>query len=84
VVGVYVAAGKGAGFSPWTGEGNGATASFSYTLPKKESYSLHVGCGDSTSSWKVATYSVTVSTAVSDFACDDVPDEAGYGTCHTI
>lgn len=83
VEGVYVVAGKGAGFSPWQGQGNGATATFWYTLPTKESYSLHVGCGGSTSSWQVATVSVTVSAAVNNFACDDVPGQASYGTCHT-
>ena len=83
VEGVWVAAGSGAGWSPWQGQGNGATATFWYTLPKKESYSLHVGCGGSPSSWKVATYSVTVSTAVNNFACDDVPGQANYGTCRT-
>ena len=83
IVGVYVAAGNGAGFSPWRGQGNGATATFWYTLPKRESYSLHVGCGGTPSSWKVATNSVTVSTAVNNFACDDVPRQAGYGTCRT-
>jgi serine/threonine protein kinase len=81
VEGVYVAAGKGSGFSPWTGQGDGATATFTYTLPTQESYSLHVGCGGSPSSWQVATYSVTVSTAVNNFACDDVPGQSDYGTC---
>jgi hypothetical protein len=82
VEGVWVAASKGSGYSPWTGQGNGASASFTYTLPLHESYSLHVGCGGSTSSWKVATYSVTVSTAVNNFACDDVPGQSGFGSCH--
>jgi serine/threonine protein kinase len=71
VVGVYMAANKGSGFSPWQGQGNGATATFQYTLPLKESYSLHVGCGGSPSKWQVADYSVTVSTAVNNFSCDE-------------
>jgi hypothetical protein len=83
VEGVWVATSKGSGYSPWTGQGDGATASFKYTLPLHESYSLHVGCGGSPSSWQVATYSVTVSTAVNNFSCDDVPGQADYGTCHT-
>jgi hypothetical protein len=29
----------------------------------------------------VATYSVTVSAAVNNSACDDVPGQARYGTC---
>src|SRR5712691_3066536 len=83
VVGVWVAARKGAGFSGWHGRGNGATATFRYRLPRKETYSLHVGCGGSTSSWQVATYSVTVTTAVNNFTCDDVPGQPNYGTCRT-
>ena len=83
VVGVWVAARKGAGFSGWHGRGNGATATFRYRLPGKESYSLHVGCGGSSSSWQVATYSVTVTTAVNNFACLDVPGQPNYGTCRT-
>jgi serine/threonine protein kinase len=82
VVGVYVDASKGSGFSPWQGQGSGATATFQYTLPLKESYSLHVGCGGSPSKWEVADYSVTVSTAVNNFSCDDVPGQSDYGTCH--
>jgi hypothetical protein len=81
VQGVYVEAAKGAGFSPWTGQGNDSTATFKYTLPVQESFSLHVGCGGTPSSWKVACYSVTVSTAFTDFACDDISGQAGYGTC---
>jgi hypothetical protein len=82
VEGVWVAAGKGSGYSPWTGQGNGASASFIYTLPLHESYSLHVGCGGTTSTWKVATYSVTVSGAVNNFVCDDVSGQPSYGSCH--
>ena len=83
MVGVYVAAAKGQGFSPWRGQGNGSTASFWYTLPERESYSLHVGCGGTRSSWQVATYSATVSTADNNFLCYDVPGQADYGTCLT-
>ncbi|HET7014729.1 MAG TPA: serine/threonine-protein kinase [Streptosporangiaceae bacterium] len=83
VVGLWVAARKGAGFSGWHGWGNGATATFRYRLPRKESYSLHVGCGGSSSSWQVATYSVTVTTAVNNFACFDVHGQPSYGTCRT-
>jgi hypothetical protein len=83
VVGVWVVARKGAGFSPWKGYGNKSAAAFWYTLPQKESYSLHVGCGGTSSSWQVATHSVTVTTAVNIFTCDDVPGQANYRTCHT-
>ncbi len=81
VVGVYVAAAKGHGFASW--QGSTSTASFWYTLPERESYSLHVGCGGSPSSWQVATYSATVSTADNNFLCYDVPGQADYSTCLT-
>jgi len=83
VEGVWVAAAKGAGYSPWQGHGSGSTTTFSfnYTLPLSEAYSLHVGCGGTTASWAVACDSVTVTSAENSFVCDDVAGQAGYGTC---
>ena len=81
VVGVWIAAAKGSGYSPWQGQGSGSTATFWYTLPATESYSLHVGCGGTGSDWQVATYSGTVTSADNNFACDDVTGQAAYGTC---
>jgi hypothetical protein len=83
LVGVWVAAAKGSGWASWIGQGNGSTATFSYTLPVTESYSLHVGCGGTGSDWQVATYSGTVTRANNNFACDDVSGQAAYGTCRT-
>jgi hypothetical protein len=83
LVGVWVAAAMGSGWAPWIGQGNGSTATFSYTLPVTESYSLHVGCGGTGSDWQVATYSGTVTSADNNFACDDVTGQAAYGTCRT-
>jgi hypothetical protein len=81
VEGVWVQAGDGAGWAPWQGLGNGSTSDWWFTLPKTESYSLHVGCGGTTSSWAVATYSPTVTGAHNSFNCYDVADQANYGTC---
>jgi hypothetical protein len=74
---------KGEGYAPWWPEENPAIATFRYRLPQKERYSLHVGCGGTKPSWKVATDSATVTTAVNHFVCDDVPGRASYGTCRT-
>jgi hypothetical protein len=81
VEGVWVQASRGSGFASWQGLGNGSTSDWWFTLPATESYSLHVGCGGSTASWKVATYSPTVSGGHNSFNCFDVAGAAGYGTC---
>lgn len=81
VEGVWVQTASGSGFAPWQGLGNGSTSDYWYTLPRTESFSLHVGCGGTTASWAVATYSPTVSAAHDSFNCDDVAGDAGYGTC---
>lgn len=81
VEGVWVQASDGAGWAPWTGLGNGSTSDWSFTLPKKESYSLHIGCGGTTSSWAVADNSPAITAATSSFNCIDVAGESGYGTC---
>jgi hypothetical protein len=81
VEGVWVQASDGHGYASWKGLGNGSTSDWWFTLPKDESYSLHVGCGGSTSSWAVSTYSPTVTGAQNSFNCYDVAGEANYGTC---
>ena len=81
VEGVWVQAAKGSGFAPWQGLGNGSTSDWWFTLPRSEPYALHVGCGGTTASWKVATYSPTVSGGHNSFNCFDVAGAAGYGTC---
>lgn len=81
VEGIWVAAIDGAGFATWTGVGAGSTASYHYTLPGAEPYSLHVGCGGSTSAWDIADYSPQVTASQNSFACVDVVGAAGFGTC---
>jgi hypothetical protein len=81
VEGVWVQASDGAGWAPWQGLGNGSTSTWWYTLPKDESYSLHVGCGGTTSNWAVATYTPTVTGSSNSFNCYDVAGQADYGTC---
>ncbi len=82
VEGVWVEAAKGKGFSPWKGLGNGSTSDYWYTLPTSESYSLHVGCGGTTSSWAVSTQTPTVGGTDNSFYCIDVAGQSGYGTCY--
>lgn len=81
VEGVWVQAAKGSAFAPWRGLGNGSTSQWWFTLPTSEPYSLHVGCGGTTASWKVADFSPTVSGASNSFNCFDVAGQSGYGTC---
>ena len=81
VEGVWVQAGRGSGFAPWRGLGDGSTSDWWFTLPASEPYALHVGCGGTTAAWKVATYSPTVSGGHNSFNCFDVPGASGYGTC---
>jgi hypothetical protein len=81
VEGVWVQTNNGSAYAPWKGLGNGSTSDWWFTLPTQESYSLHVGCGGSTASWAVATYSPVVSGAHNSFNCYDIAGEAGYGTC---
>lgn len=81
VVGVWVEAAQGRGWSPWKGVGNGDNADYWYTLPTKETYSLHIGCGGTKSSWAVATETPYVGGTHNSFNCFDVPGKLGYGTC---
>lgn len=81
VEGVWVSVARGSGFASWLRLGNGSTSDYWYTLPVSESYSLHVGCGGSTSSWAGAVYGPTVAGTHSSFNCYDVSGQADYGTC---
>jgi hypothetical protein len=81
VVGVWVEADKGAGWSPWKGVGDGANADYWYTLPRSEQYSLHIGCGGSPDSWRVAVETPYVGGTHNSFDCFDVPGRSGYKTC---
>ncbi|GAA1965976.1 hypothetical protein GCM10009838_24550 [Catenulispora subtropica] len=81
VEGVWVQAAQGSGFSPWQGIGNGSTSRYWYTLPASIPFSLHVGCGGTTSAWAVSTTTPTTDGPVADFTCHDVSDQPEYGTC---
>ncbi len=70
---------EGSGWSPWQGLGNGA-ASYWYTLPVSEPYSLHVGCGGTTSSGPSPTRTPKVSGTDNSFICQDISDRE-LGTC---
>jgi hypothetical protein len=78
---VWVQAAQGAGFAPWQGIGDGSTSSYWYTLPVPENYSLHVGCGGSTSDWGVALTTQDVGGTQNSFVCHDVAGDSDYGKC---
>lgn len=80
VVGVWVqAAATGSGWA--TLAAAGSAMAYSYTLPEAESYSLHVGCGGTAASWKIAVYGPFELGTDNSFACDDVPGSTGYKAC---
>lgn len=81
VEGVWIAAGRGSGWASWQRLGNGSTSNYLYTLPRPESYAVHVGCGGSPASWKVAANSGNVPAGRHSFNCVDSPGEQGFGTC---
>jgi hypothetical protein len=81
VEGVWVQADQGSGFAPWQGIGDGSTSSYWYTLPLYENYSLHVGCGGSTSDWGVALTTQQVGGTHNSFVCHDVAGDSDYGVC---
>ena len=83
VEGVYVQAAQGSAFANWKGLGDGAASDYWLDLPTAESYSVHVGCGGTTSNWGVPTYGPTVSGTHNSFSCVDVKSDAGYGTCES-
>jgi hypothetical protein len=81
VEGVWVAAATGSGWASWMGLGNGSTSDYWYRLPEGEPYALHVGCGGSPSSWRVANYTPPVGGTHNSFNCQDVPGKPDYTTC---
>lgn len=81
VEGVWVEAAKGSGWAPWKGLGNGSTSDYWYALPVSEPYSLHVGCGGTTSDWAVSAETPTVGGTHNSFDCIDVAGQSGYRTC---
>ena len=83
VEGVWVqSANGGSGWAPWVSSAaNPDHATYSYTLPKGGEYSLHVGCGGTTSTWKVAAYSDFYGGTVNDFYCYDESGSTLYTYC---
>jgi hypothetical protein len=83
VEGVWIqAANGGSGWAPWVSSADDATyATYSYTLPHGGAYSLHVGCGGTTSSWAVAAYSSFYGGTVNNFFCYDQSSDAQYAVC---
>lgn len=68
-------------FAAWKGLGDGSTADWWTDLPKNESYSLHVGCGGSTSSWRTSNTTGVYSGGHNSFNCDDVSGDSAYEQC---
>ena len=81
VTGVWVQAATGSGFASWKGIAAGQNSDYWYELPTSESYSLHVGCGGTTTTWAVSATTPTVSGAQNSFYCDDIASDSQYGTC---
>ena len=83
VEGVWIqAAGGGSGWAPWVSSAAHATyATYSYTLPHGGDYSVHIGCGGTTASWAVATYSSFYGGTVNDFYCYDESSSSEYSVC---
>jgi hypothetical protein len=81
VDGVWVVANNGgSGWAKWRGI-DSTVAYYWYWLPHGGKYSLHVGCGGSTSQWSTASESRAVSGRFNDFFCNDVADKRRFGFC---
>jgi hypothetical protein len=83
VVGVWVQAAHAADsrYAAWKGVGDGSTADWWTDLPKNESYSLHVGCGGTPSSWGTSNTTAVYSGGHNSFNCDDIAGDPRYGEC---
>ena len=83
VEGVWIqAANNGSGWAPWVSSAaNPQFATYSYTLPYGGEYSVHVGCGGTTSSWAVAEYSSFYGGTVNSFYCYDESSSTLYTYC---
>src|SRR5581483_11955730 len=51
VTGVWVAGTSGSGFARWSPEANANVAQYSFSLPRPQTMSLHIGCGGSNGGW---------------------------------
>ena len=83
VEGVWIqSANGGSGWAPWVSSAARSDyATYSYTLPEGGEYSVHVGCGGTTASWKVAEYSNFYGGTVNDFYCYDESGSSLYTYC---
>jgi hypothetical protein len=81
VEGVWVVGRNGgSGWATWQASAQTASyASFSRQVSRGD-WEVHVGCGGSPATWKVATYSGWVS-ATASFTCDDIAGQGQYGQC---
>jgi hypothetical protein len=82
MVGVWVVGqAGGSGWAAWTSTAaTPSYASFHRTI-NNGPWQVHVGCGGTPDSWKVATYSGWVTAVSPSFTCDDIPGHARYGEC---
>jgi hypothetical protein len=83
VVGVWVQTTRSADarFADWKPVGSRSTANWSTSLPRNESYSLHVGCGGTPAKWSTSDTTGVFSGASNSFSCDDVAGDRNYLTC---
>jgi hypothetical protein len=83
VVGVWVQTAKAGDsrYASWKGLGDGSTADWWTDLPRNESYSLHVGCGGTPSSWRTSNTTHVYSGGHNSFNCDDISGDSGYEKC---
>jgi hypothetical protein len=83
VVGVWIAASSGQRDSGWAHLGAGypghSTVTYSYQLGNDGSYSVHVGCGGTTSDWASSNYSPTLHARSVILHCDDHVAVNGQG-----
>jgi hypothetical protein len=80
VVGFWVQASVGSGWASWKWAN---TDNYDYwlALPKNEPYKMSIGCGGSTKSWAVATYTPQVTGWHNSFHCDNIAGQADFGRC---
>lgn len=82
VVGIWVHGDVVEGWASLKTIDGGPNTAYSYTFPAKQSYSLHVGCGeDADHQWLHGPHTTTVSGTYNSFNCFDVPGAADYDTC---
>ncbi|MFJ4413332.1 protein kinase [Streptomyces sp. NPDC088925] len=82
VVGVWVHGDVTEGWASLSLRDGGPRKNYSFDFPTKQSYSLHVGCGeDDNRQWLHGPHSTTVSGTSNSFDCYDEPGDARYDSC---